>query len=53
MTDKTSKGPGKEPKPTPAAGKTDRKGSEKLTDEELGKVSGGLNPQPLPPGYRV
>jgi hypothetical protein len=24
-------------------------GSEEITQEDLGKVSGGLNPQPLPP----
>ena len=33
------------------AGKSAGKGRAGLSEKELEKVSGGLNPQPLPPGY--
>ncbi len=34
----------------PAAGKLDK--DKALSTEDLDKVSGGINPQPLPPGQR-
>jgi hypothetical protein len=42
----------KDPKPTapPGNGKKTHKGQ--LSERELAEVTGGLNPQPLPPGVK-